>query len=41
VEVAELKDVGFAFPPIAFAPIVPSRSKISGESDVELVLQLQ
>ena len=34
---AESMGVGFVVPPI---PIAPSCSQISGESDVELVLQL-
>jgi hypothetical protein len=34
---AESMGVGFTVPPI---PIAPSCSRISGESDVELVLQL-
>jgi hypothetical protein len=37
---AEKIGVGFTVPSIEIAPNAPSCSKISGESDVELVLQL-
>jgi len=37
---AESMGVGFTVPPVPPVPIAPSCSKISEESDVELVLQV-